>query len=52
MLGLNQVMLYVQEGLSINVKLSMDFLKRYNPSISWVDSCDGMPCLVDNDGMC
>ena len=30
----------------------MDFLKRYNPSISWVDCRVGMPCLALNDGVC
>ena len=29
----------------------MDFLKRYNPSISWVDCCVGMPCLAANGGV-
>ena len=30
----------------------MDFLKRYNQSISWVDCHVGMPCLTVNDGVC
>ena len=30
----------------------MDFLKRYNPSISWIDCRVGMPCLTANDGVC
>ena len=30
----------------------MDFLKRYNPSISWIDCCVGMPCLAVNGGVC
>ena len=27
-------------------------MKRYNPSIGWVDSLVGVPCLVENDGVC
>ena len=30
----------------------MDFLKRYNPSISWIDCRVGMPCLTAKDGVC
>ena len=30
----------------------MDFLKWYNPSISWIDCCVGMPCLAANGGVC
>ena len=30
----------------------MDFLKRYNPSISWIDCRVGMPCLAPNGGVC
>ena len=30
----------------------MDFLKRYNPSISWLDCRVGMPCLALNGGVC
>ena len=30
----------------------MDFLKRYNPSISWIDCHVGMPCLAANGGVC
>ena len=30
----------------------MDFLKRYNPSISWIDCRVGMPCLAANGGVC
>ena len=30
----------------------MDFLKRYNPSISWIDCRIGMPCLAVNGGVC
>ena len=44
--------LYVLDGLSTDVIPDMDFLKRYNPSISWVDSLVGMPCLAENDGVC
>ena len=32
--------------------LGMDFLKWYNPSISWIDCHVGMPCLTANDGVC
>ena len=45
-------MLYVLDSLSTDVILGMDFLKRYNPSISWVDFLVGMPYLAENDGMC
>ena len=30
----------------------MDFLKRYNPSISWTDCRVSMTCLTANDGVC
>ena len=30
----------------------MDFLKWYNPSISWIDCRVGMPCLAANGGVC
>ena len=30
----------------------MDFLKRYNPSINWIDCRVGMPCLTANGGVC
>ena len=30
----------------------MDFLKRYNPLISWIDHRVGMPCLTTNVGVC
>ena len=30
----------------------MDFLKWYNPLISWVDCCVGMPWLAVNGGVC
>ena len=40
------------EGVSTDVILGMDFLKKYNPSISWVDSLVGMLCLVENDAVC
>ena len=39
-------------SLSTDVILGMEFLKRYNLSISWVDSLVGMPCLAENDGVC
>ena len=32
--------------------LGMDFLKWYNPSISWIDCRVGMPCLAVNSGVC
>ena len=32
--------------------LGMDFLKWYNPSISWTDCRIGMPCLAANGGVC
>ena len=44
--------LYVLDGLQSDVILGMDFLKRYNPSISWVDCRVGMPCLAANGGVC
>ena len=40
------------DGLSAAVILGMDFLKRYNPSINWVDSLVGISCLAENDGVC
>ena len=43
--------LYMLDGLSTDVILDMDFLKQYNPSISWVDFLIGMPCLAENDGV-
>ena len=42
---------YVLAGLLTDVILMMDLLNRCNPSISWVDSLVGMPCLVANDGV-
>ena len=30
----------------------MDFLKWYNPSVSWINCCVGMPCLTTNGGVC
>ena len=30
----------------------MDFLKRYNPLISWIDCRIGMPCLSVHGGVC
>ena len=44
--------LYVLDGLQSNVILGMDFLKCYNPSISWIDCRIGMPCLTANGGVC
>ena len=44
--------LYVLNGLLSNVILGIDFLKWYNPSISWIDCCIGMPCLAANGGLC
>ena len=44
--------LYVLVGLQSNVILGMDFLKWYNPSISWIDCRIGMPCLAVNSGVC
>ena len=44
--------LYVLDGLQSNMILGMDFLKRYNPSISWIDCPVSMPCLAVNDGVC
>ena len=46
-----KAILYMLESLANGVILGMDFLKWYNPSISWVDSLVGMPCLVKNDGV-
>ena len=40
------------EGLSADVILGMNFLKWYNPPVSWVDSLVGMPCLVENNSVC
>ena len=36
------------DGLTTNVILGMDFLKRYNLTVSWLDSYVGMPCLAQN----
>ena len=47
-----KAVLYMLEDLLTDVILGIDFLKQYNPSISWVDSLVGMPCLVENDGVC
>ena len=44
--------LYVLDGLQSNVMLGMDFLKWYNPSISWIDCRVGMPCLALNSSVC
>ena len=40
------------DGLTTDVILGMDFLKRYNPTVSWLDSRVGMPCLVQNSCSC
>ena len=40
------------DSLSTDVILGMDFLKWYNPSISWVHSLVGMPYLVEYDEVC
>ena len=32
--------------------LGIDFLKWYNPSISWIDWCVGIPYLAANGGVC
>ena len=34
------------DGLTTDVILGMDFLKRYNPIVSWLDWRVGMPCLA------
>ena len=44
--------LYALDGLQSNMILGMDFLKWYNPSISWIDCCIGMPCLTANGAVC
>ena len=36
------------DGLTSNVSLEMDFLKQYNPTVSWLDCQVGIPCLVQN----
>ena len=43
--------LYVLDGLKSDVILGMDFLNRFNPSISWIDCRVGMPCLALNGGV-
>ena len=40
------------DGLTTNVILGMDFLKRCSPTISWLDCCVGMPCLAQNGCTC
>ena len=42
----------VLDGLQSDVILGMDFLKWYNPSISWIDCHVCMPCLTANGGVC
>ena len=32
--------------------VGMDFLRRYNPQIRWIDSRVAMPCLRKKDGVC
>ena len=32
--------------------LRINFLKWYNPSISWIYCCVGMPCLAANGAVC
>ena len=44
-------MLYVLDTLLTDVILSMGFLKRYKPSISWVDFLVEMLYLEANDGV-
>ena len=44
--------LYMLEGLQKNAILGMDFLKRYSPQISWIDSRVVMPCLTANGAAC
>ena len=44
--------LYVLDVLQSDMILGMDFLKRYNRSISWVDCRVGMPCLAVYEGVC
>ena len=43
--------LYVLDGLQSDIILGMDFVKRYNPSISWIDCRVGMPCLAANSAV-
>ena len=40
------------DGLTTDVILGMDFLKRYNPTVSWLDCHVGMPCLAQNGCGC
>ena len=47
-----QAVFYMLESLLTDMILSMNFLKQYSPSIIWIDSLFGMPCLVKNDGVC
>ena len=47
-----QAELYVLDGLTTDIILGMDFLKRYNPTVSWLDCCVGMPCLAQNGCCC
>ena len=36
------------DGLTTDVFLGMDFLKRYNPTVSWLDIGIGMHYLAQN----
>ena len=47
-----QAVLYVLEGLQTDVILGRDFLRRYNPQTSWIDSRVAMPCLGKKDDVC
>ena len=44
--------MYILDGLTTDAILRMDFLKRYNPTVSWLDCRVGMPCLVQNGYGC
>ena len=44
--------MYILDGLTTDVILGMDFLKQYNPTVSWLDYCVGMPCLGQNGCGC
>ena len=40
------------DGLTTDVILGIDFLKQYNPTVSWLDCRVGMPCLAQNGCGC
>ena len=40
------------DGLTTDIILGVDFLKQYNPTVSWLDCCIGMPCLAQNGCAC